>query len=56
MRTFFFTLLHDRRQVKTLSTGELPSMGRRSEYPSDDFIGVFIKTAAMAEYNSLRLP
>jgi hypothetical protein len=43
-------------QGKTLATGKLPSSGRRSEYPLDDFIGVFIKTAAMAEYNSLRLP
>lgn len=46
----------DRRQVKTLATDKLSSMRRRSEYPSDDFTGVFIKTAAMAEYNSLRLP
>jgi len=46
----------DRRHVKTLATDKLPSMGRCSEYPSNDFIGVFIETAAMAEHNSLRLP
>ena len=32
------------------------SMGRSSEYPSDDFIGICIKAVAMAEQNSLRLP
>jgi hypothetical protein len=32
------------------------SIWRRSEYPADYFIGILIKAAAMAEYNSLRLP
>ena len=32
------------------------SMDRSSEYPSDDFIGICIKAAAMAEQNPLRLP
>jgi len=31
-------------------------MGRPSEYPLDDFMGICIKAAAMAEHNSLRLP
>ena len=35
---------------------DLPSLGRPSEYPSDDFIGICIKTAAMAQQDSLRLP
>jgi hypothetical protein len=35
---------------------DLPSIGRPSEYPSDDFIGICIKTAAMAQQDSLRLP
>jgi hypothetical protein len=46
----------DSRQIEALATDKLPSMGRRSEYPSDDFIDVSIETAAMAEDNTLWLP
>lgn len=46
----------ERRQVKTLATDKPPSTGRRSEDPSDDFISVFMEAAAMAQYDSLRLP
>ena len=35
---------------------KLPSIARPSEYPSDDFIGICVKTAAMAQQDSLRLP
>ena len=35
---------------------KLPSMGRPSEYPLDDFIGIGIEPTAMAKQNSLRLP
>jgi hypothetical protein len=38
------------------SPDKLRSLRRRSEYPLDNLIGIFIKAAAMAEYNSLRLP
>jgi len=63
-RTPLFTLFHQPslrlargpQQVKTLVPDKLPSMGRPSEYPLDDFIGICIKPAAMAEQNSLRLP
>jgi hypothetical protein len=48
--------LEGMKQVKALVTDKLPSMGRSSEYPSDDVIGICIKTAAVAEQNSLRLP
>ena len=43
-------------QIKALATDKLPSMWRRSEYPSYDFIGTFIEAATMTEHNSLRLP
>jgi glycerol uptake facilitator-like aquaporin len=35
---------------------KLSSMGRRSEYSSDDLVSIRIKAAAMAEHDSLRLP
>ena len=51
-----FRLARGPLQVKALVTDKPPSMGRSPEYPSDDFIGICIKAAAMAEQNSLRLP
>ena len=38
------------------ATDKLPSVGRSSEYSSDDLVSIRIKAAAMAEHNSLRLP
>ena len=36
--------------------GQIPSVGRRSEYPSDDLVSICMKAAAMAEHNSMRAP
>lgn len=36
--------------------GQLPAVGRCSEYPSDDLVRIRIKAAAMTEHDSLRLP
>ena len=44
------------RPVKALVTDALPSIGRSSEYPSDDLLGIGLKAAAMAEHNALRPP